>query len=41
MLATWAEPQGPAPNSEGSLSFLRPNFIMKGVLGHNSLTGKF
>ncbi|XP_042810305.1 uncharacterized protein LOC122229325 [Panthera leo] len=41
MPATWAEPQGPVLNSEGSLSFLRLNFIMKGVLGHNSLTSKF
>ncbi|XP_042854288.1 uncharacterized protein LOC122241921 [Panthera tigris] len=41
MPATWAEPQGPVLNSEGSLSFLRLKFIMKGVLGHNSLTSKF
>lgn len=41
MPATWAEPQGLVLNSEGSLSFLRLNFIMKGVLGHNSLTSKF
>ena len=41
MLATWAEPLGPVLNSEGSLSFLRPSVIMKGVLGHNPGLVKF